>query len=145
MQPISLLTKTSFDPLGSYQRDYRAWLLPVISLLLTNTVLPVRACQSIWLERFHGSEKEDERGWASFVLFAIVLYNMYCIFNLLINLAISYMYWIYCNPCFTVHLSSTHLQNLCITSNVCKLYRSTFLSNQNMFSFPTHKLTNNIT
>ncbi len=30
-------------------------------LLLTSTVLPVRACLSIRLERFHGSQKEDER------------------------------------------------------------------------------------
>ncbi len=37
------------------------WLLPVISLLLTNTVSLVRACLSIWLERFRGSQKEDER------------------------------------------------------------------------------------
>jgi hypothetical protein len=37
-------------------------LLPVISLPLKNTVLPVRACLSIWLERFRGSQKEDERG-----------------------------------------------------------------------------------
>ncbi len=38
------------------------WLLPVISLLLTNTVSPVRACLSTWLERFRGNQKEDERG-----------------------------------------------------------------------------------
>jgi hypothetical protein len=36
--------------------------LPVISPLLINTVSPVRACLSIWLERFRGSQKEDERG-----------------------------------------------------------------------------------
>ncbi len=36
--------------------------LSVISLLFTNTVVsPVRACLSIWLERFRGSQKEDER------------------------------------------------------------------------------------
>ncbi len=33
-----------------------------ISLLLTNTVSPVRACVSIWLERFRGTQKEDDRG-----------------------------------------------------------------------------------
>ncbi len=38
----------------------------VISLLLNNTVSPVRACLSIRLERFRGSQKEDER-WASLV------------------------------------------------------------------------------
>ncbi len=31
------------------------WLLPVISLLLTNTVSPVRACLSIWWERLRGT------------------------------------------------------------------------------------------
>jgi hypothetical protein len=36
--------------------------LPVISLLLYNTVSRVRAFLSIWLERFRGSQKEDERG-----------------------------------------------------------------------------------
>jgi len=34
---------------------------PVIALLLINTVA-VRACLSMWLERFRGSQKEDERG-----------------------------------------------------------------------------------
>ncbi len=46
------------------------WLLHVTSLLLTNTVSPVRTCPmpnaphcpSIWLERFCGSQREDERG-----------------------------------------------------------------------------------
>ncbi len=38
------------------------WLLPVISLLLTNTVPPVRASRCIWLERFRGTQKEDECG-----------------------------------------------------------------------------------
>jgi hypothetical protein len=38
------------------------WVLPVIPLLLTNTVLPVRAFLSIWLERFRGTQKEDECG-----------------------------------------------------------------------------------
>ncbi len=39
-----------------------ARLLSVISLNLTNTVSPVRACLSKWLERFRGTQKEDERG-----------------------------------------------------------------------------------
>ncbi len=38
------------------------WLLPVISRVLANTVPAVQACISIWLERFRGSPKEDERG-----------------------------------------------------------------------------------
>ncbi len=38
------------------------WLLPVISLLLANTVSPVRACLIIWWERFCGTQKEDDRG-----------------------------------------------------------------------------------
>ncbi len=37
------------------------WLLPVISLLLTN-IVSRGACLSIWLERFRGSQKDDERG-----------------------------------------------------------------------------------
>ncbi len=36
--------------------------LSVISLLLTNTVSPARACLIIWLERFRGTQKEDDRG-----------------------------------------------------------------------------------
>ncbi len=38
------------------------WVLPVISLHLTYTVSPVRACLIIWRERFRGSQKEDDRG-----------------------------------------------------------------------------------
>ncbi len=38
------------------------WVLPVISLLLTNTVSPVRACKIIWWERFRGTQKEDDCG-----------------------------------------------------------------------------------
>jgi hypothetical protein len=37
------------------------WLLPVIYLFLTITVSRVRACLSIWLERFRGSQEDDER------------------------------------------------------------------------------------
>ncbi len=36
------------------------WLVPVISLPTTNTVSPMMACLSIWLERFFESQKEDE-------------------------------------------------------------------------------------
>ncbi len=32
------------------------WVLPVISLLLTNTVSPVRACLSTWWEKFRGTQ-----------------------------------------------------------------------------------------
>ncbi len=39
----------------------RLYLLSVIPLLLSNTVSPVRICQSIWLERFRGTQKEDDR------------------------------------------------------------------------------------
>ncbi len=38
------------------------WLLPVISLLLTNTVSPVKACLSILWKWFRGTQKEDDRG-----------------------------------------------------------------------------------
>ncbi len=33
-----------------------------LSTLNYNTVSPVRACLSIWKERFHGTQKEDDRG-----------------------------------------------------------------------------------
>ncbi len=38
------------------------WLLPVISLLLTNTVSPVWVRLTTWWERFPGTQKEDECG-----------------------------------------------------------------------------------
>ncbi len=38
------------------------WLPHVISPVVTNTGSPVGACQSIWLDRFLGTQKEDERG-----------------------------------------------------------------------------------
>jgi hypothetical protein len=44
---------------------FGSYLSIVISLLLTNTVSPVSACLSIWLEMFSGSQKEDERGTPS--------------------------------------------------------------------------------
>ncbi len=40
----------------------RVWLLPVDSLLLTNTISLVRACLLIWLERW---EPKRRRAWAS--------------------------------------------------------------------------------
>jgi hypothetical protein len=36
--------------------------VPLKSLLLTNTVSQVRACLSIWLERFRGTQNGDEHG-----------------------------------------------------------------------------------
>ncbi len=38
------------------------WVLPVISMLLTNTVSPVQARITICLESFRGTQKEDEFG-----------------------------------------------------------------------------------
>ncbi len=38
------------------------WILPVNSLLLTNTVSSMRAGLIIWWERFRGTQKEDDRG-----------------------------------------------------------------------------------
>ncbi len=37
------------------------WVLPVISLLLTKLVSPVRACLILCWERFRGTQKEDDR------------------------------------------------------------------------------------
>ncbi len=36
------------------------WVLPVISLFLTSTVLPVQACLTKWWERFRGTQKGEE-------------------------------------------------------------------------------------
>jgi hypothetical protein len=36
------------------------WVLPVISLRLTNTESPVRACLPIWWETFRRNQKEDD-------------------------------------------------------------------------------------
>ncbi len=47
-----------FSP--SYHGTVRV--LPVISLLLINTVSPVRACLTIWWERFVRTQEEDDRG-----------------------------------------------------------------------------------
>ncbi len=49
-------------PLPPPSHHGSVWLLPVISLVLTYTESAVRTCLSIWLERFRGSQKEDERG-----------------------------------------------------------------------------------
>ncbi len=51
------------------------WLLPVISLLVNNTVLLVRACLSIWLERFRGSQTEDKR-WPLEVFNPLMAYSL---------------------------------------------------------------------
>ncbi len=50
------------------------WLLPVIPLLLANTVSRVRVCQSIWLERFRGSQKKDELGPLSIFYFMVMMF-----------------------------------------------------------------------
>ncbi len=57
------------------------WLLPVISLLLTKTVLPVRACLSIWLKIIRERQKEDEPGLLS-ILFLYDLKGL-CSFSVL--------------------------------------------------------------
>jgi hypothetical protein len=50
-----------FSPPSHYDRCLGPIILPVIFLLLTNTVpVPVRACLSIWLERFRGAQKEND-------------------------------------------------------------------------------------
>jgi hypothetical protein len=49
------------------------WLLPVIFLLLTNTVSWVQAFLSIWLERFRVGQKDDERGPLSTVYHSFIL------------------------------------------------------------------------
>ncbi len=55
-----ILFSVVFTP-PSHSHHGSVWLLPVISLL-TNTVSVVRACLSIWLERFYGTQKENECG-----------------------------------------------------------------------------------
>ncbi len=59
---ISFSVVFTSSPLS--HRGY-VWALPVISLLLTNNVSPVRAWLSIWWERFRGTQKEDDRGTLS--------------------------------------------------------------------------------
>ncbi len=64
------------------------WPLLIISLLLTNTVSAVRACLSIWLERFRGTQKEDQRGplftvWVVVIRFRLsapLSWSVHCIF-----------------------------------------------------------------
>ncbi len=53
------------------QPNSSVWLLPVISLRSTNTVSRVRACLSIWLERFRGR-------WTAFVLASTNGANVFC-------------------------------------------------------------------
>jgi hypothetical protein len=48
-------------PSSSPRLHDSVWLLPAIFLLLSNTISAVQACLSIKLERFCGSQKEDER------------------------------------------------------------------------------------
>ncbi len=52
------------------------WVLPFLSLLLTNTVSPVRACLIIWWESFLGTKKEDDRGPLS-IQFSLVRADFY--------------------------------------------------------------------
>ncbi len=44
-----------------------------LSTLNPNTVSPVRACLSIWLDRFCGGQKEDERGPLSKLYLCLML------------------------------------------------------------------------
>ncbi len=54
------------------------WVLPIISLLLTCIVSPVRACLFIWLERLCGTQKEDECGPLQSSLSAPTSGKVYC-------------------------------------------------------------------
>ncbi len=47
-------------PTSPHSHHGTVWFLPVISL--HDTVSQVRACLSIWWERFRGTQKEDDRG-----------------------------------------------------------------------------------
>ncbi len=47
------------------------WLLPVLSLFLTNTVSPVRACLSIWLESCFVGAKWSSKGIQSSIFITI--------------------------------------------------------------------------
>jgi hypothetical protein len=49
-------------PFSPYSHHGSVCFLPVVSLLLANTVPPVRACLIIWWERFRGTQKADDRG-----------------------------------------------------------------------------------
>ncbi len=61
------------------------WVLPVISLLLTNTISLVRACLIIWWERFRGTQKR-RRSWASYYSilseYSTCLYSQLYVWNL---------------------------------------------------------------
>ncbi len=57
-----ILFSVVFNPSLSSHRG-KVWVLPVISILLTNSVSPVRACLSIWWERFRGDPKTRQSWW----------------------------------------------------------------------------------
>jgi hypothetical protein len=51
------------DPFSPHAATTAVFLGPAfISLLLTNTVSPVRACPNLSWERFRGTQEEDDRG-----------------------------------------------------------------------------------
>ncbi len=58
-QCICFLSSLPHSPPSHYGS---IWVLPVISLLLTNSVLPVRACLIMLQQRFRGTQKVDDRG-----------------------------------------------------------------------------------
>jgi hypothetical protein len=62
--------QTSFKLLLSPSNNGMSSLLfsSVISLLLTNIVSPVRACLSLWLERFRGTQMKTRRAMASYYI-----------------------------------------------------------------------------
>jgi hypothetical protein len=47
---------------SSLSHHGNVWLLPVISLLLTNTISPLRACLFIWFETFRLTQKRGDHG-----------------------------------------------------------------------------------
>ncbi len=69
------------------------WFLPVISLLLSNTVSPVRACLIIWWERFRGAQKEDGRGPLS--IQSSLIYTTQYTYTVHANWYIHIILWIY--------------------------------------------------
>ncbi len=56
-----ILFSVVFTHSQSYHQDC-VCVLPLISLLFTNTVSPVRACLITWWERFRGTHTGDDRG-----------------------------------------------------------------------------------
>jgi hypothetical protein len=78
-----ILFSVVFTPSPSSHRG-SVWVLPVISLLLNNTISPLRASLSIWWKRFRGTQKEGglsiqsslvrvvtEVAFSSYLIFAI--------------------------------------------------------------------------